>query len=1092
MDDIRFETLERLNAQIDVWIDQEEFDLIVASFKCLPTEKDTSFGNRLENAFSNDSCTFLLEKEWDELLNVTSPLLVEFRFPDKDWTLFVNDKDNRELEDKWAQFFWAKLIRARIQQKGSDCYFNRLDQLIVFLERNQPVIKRNFDQTNKLAVIYLLEMAASGLGADQESFADRARRVLKEHFKEKDCFHYFYNLLARYNIALGFQHEGRNRDAVREFNWIIKKLGDFWTKQGDVSQEKLANYVEKRCGLDFLYLPAVLGRASIEIKLQLAYHSLETFENFWKRFRVKDDYLSAKKELMSAEANRLMGDCKMSEKNLRKVAKLLIGKCQINSSPAGELPTKWIDRFEQINKVCRPKWANINGRLLDTYVALHLDKLKDKLEERSALKESLEQISKILSMYWEASKWQTTNRTGYLELVAAYLGWIAKEIKNIDPADANNVKSIAVELYKENKEYLIPEKQDDGDRKNQHTCPACTQLVIKLERLGSSHYQEFVKNMQEFYSKFKRDFDLDEDSINFRKRIFDVERDHREDSAYQKREMAMNHLGDGDEFVPPEWCIKCIGKEINPRRAFSGLLECVSKEGNNNQSKPEQALSLDSNHYEHLMDQWAKRFLNHLEIESVHLPRCKALHLIGLQRWNSTSPAIGRSLGGGYLIYHTNGKGQVDLGVAVDPGFDFVRNLFHLGFSLSDIDVVLLSHAHLDHIRDFESLVTLCLELNKRHPDKVKRRLHTIMTLGVYRRLPHIFASPGLREFVEPYILDIKKEIEPKFVEPYIDKLEYYDPYLKPNENNPKPKSNSDRKGFVFQENPDSKKGSNTNHVHFRFLAETSSKSENKDGLRLSITATRAYHEDFSEYSDSFGFKVNVSAGGCTGTTIGYTGDTSWSPDIIEQYKKCDALIVHIGSLIDRGKRFDDYEKNGKECWKLIKKNNHPYLFGLLRFLTEIAGSTFTEKVPLVLLSEFGEELRGRIRLDLYKRLSDHYNGKDALRKIPLLPLDVGLDIILSLDEPKNEPKDKNPNPPKGKIDCTRLGKLLKENGPPVLVNCVICEDFVIQQQVDFETYGHDEALYCVCKACRRSTPQNVLQDKLRDLYDVARPLQSY
>ena len=180
------------------------------------------------------------------------------------------------------------------------------------------------------------------------------------------------------------------------------------------------------------------------------------------------------------------------------------------------------------------------------------------------------------------------------------------------------------------------------------------------------------------------------------------------------------------------------------------------------------------------MDHWDKRFLNHLEIESVHFPRCKALHLLGLQRWNSTSPAIGRSLGGGYLIYHTHNKGQVDLGVAVDPGFDFVRNLFHLGFSLSDIDVVLLSHAHLDHIRDFESLVTLCLELNKRHPDKVKRRLHTIMTLGVYRRLSHIFDSTGLREFVEPYILDIEKEITPKFIEPYIDELEYYNAFLNP------------------------------------------------------------------------------------------------------------------------------------------------------------------------------------------------------------------------------------------------------------------------------------------------------------------------
>ena len=569
----------------------------------------------------------------------------------------------------------------------------------------------------------------------------------------------------------------------------------------------------------------------------------------------------------------------------------------------------------------------------------------------------------------------------------------------------------------------------------------------------------------------------------------------------------MDHLG-----VPPDWCKKCIGGETTPgMTSFSGLLNCADpcekssplraffsgllnvanfhEKKNDNHSEQGRALPLSSKHYEHLMDHWDKRFLNHLEIESVHFPRCKALHLLGLQRWNSTSPAIGRSLGGGYLIYHTNKKGQVDLGVAVDPGFDFVRNLFHLGFSLSDIDVVLLSHAHLDHIRDFESLVTLCLELNKRHPDKVKRRLHTIMTLGVYRRLSHIFDSTGLREFVEPYILDIEKEITPKFIEPYIDELEYYNAFLNPNENNPKPVVNPNSHKFVFEE----VQGSNPDRGRFRSLAEDH--SDSKSDLRLSITATRAYHNDFSEYADGFGFKVEISAAGSGADTctIGYTGDTSWSPDIIEQYKNCNALIIHIGSLIDREKDmpFDAYKENEEACWNLIKEKNHPYLFGLLQFLTEIARPEFTGKVPLVLLSEFGEELRGRIRLDLCMRLSDHYNGENSRRKIPLLPLDVGLDVILSIDEkPEGKSKDESLN--FHERTCTNLRVLLKKNDPPFLVKCVVCEEFVVLQQVDFETYGHDEALYCVCNACCRSTPQNVLQDKLRDLYEVARPIQSY
>lgn len=244
------------------------------------------------------------------------------------------------------------------------------------------------------------------------------------------------------------------------------------------------------------------------------------------------------------------------------------------------------------------------------------------------------------------------------------------------------------------------------------------------------------------------------------------------------------------------------------------------------------------------------------------------------------------------------------------------------------------------------------------------------------------------------------------------------------------------------------------------------SEFENKAELHLSVTATRAYHNDFSEYSDSFGFKIAISDNNRIIGTIGYTGDTSWSPDIIEQYKNCNALLIHIGSLIDHNKKsFEDY-KESKDCWNLVREKNHPYLFGLLQFLTEIAKSDPSVEAPLVLLSEFGEELRGRIRLDLLTRLSDHYSCEDTQKKIPLLPLDVGLDIIL-----KHKPEN---------------------NSPSFKVKCLICDIFVRHKQVDFETYGHDEALYCVCKTCRRSTPHNVLQDRLRDLYEVARPLQSF
>jgi len=106
----------------------------------------------------------------------------------------------------------------------------------------------------------------------------------------------------------------------------------------------------------------------------------------------------------------------------------------------------------------------------------------------------------------------------------------------------------------------------------------------------------------------------------------------------------------------------------------------------------------------------------------------------------------------------------------------------------------------------------------------------------------------------------------------------------------------------------------------------------------------------------------------------------------------------------------------------------------------------------LVLVGEFGEELRGGIRVDLIERLRLAY--KDALR---FLPVDVGIDVQLSQQK----------------------------------VWCIQCVRFVAIDDAEFERYGVDEALFCVCHTCRKATPLNVIQDRMRQLYDVGRDLRT-
>ena len=122
----------------------------------------------------------------------------------------------------------------------------------------------------------------------------------------------------------------------------------------------------------------------------------------------------------------------------------------------------------------------------------------------------------------------------------------------------------------------------------------------------------------------------------------------------------------------------------------------------------------------------------------------------------------------------------------------------------------------------------------------------------------------------------------------------------------------------------------------------------------------------------------------------------------------------------------------------------------------------------MVLMSEFGEELRGKIRLDFIERLKSTY------KKFDVLPVDIGLDVLLA--EGKSE-------------ECEHSRPISKEGIPKVW--CVRCKEFISVKQVAFEHYGHDEALFSVCETCRKATPLNVLQERLRALYEVGRRLET-
>jgi len=83
-----------------------------------------------------------------------------------------------------------------------------------------------------------------------------------------------------------------------------------------------------------------------------------------------------------------------------------------------------------------------------------------------------------------------------------------------------------------------------------------------------------------------------------------------------------------------------------------------------------------------------------------------------LRRWQSINPRIPKPevprLRGGGCFLLWQGKG-----IVIDPGYDFIQNFYDEGFSLSDIDAVIVTHSHPDHDDNLSTLTTLNKEWNE-------------------------------------------------------------------------------------------------------------------------------------------------------------------------------------------------------------------------------------------------------------------------------------------------------------------------------------------------------------------------------------------
>ncbi len=399
------------------------------------------------------------------------------------------------------------------------------------------------------------------------------------------------------------------------------------------------------------------------------------------------------------------------------------------------------------------------------------------------------------------------------------------------------------------------------------------------------------------------------------------------------------------------------------------------------------------------------------------IPVTPLTEFVSLKRWSSFSPNLAShgttTVGGGYLLRVWDEERNEYIGIAIDPGYNYLENLFDEGFALPDMHVIAVTHAHPDHVENLSNILTLLREREKRI--KKTSRVFLVLTEGVFHRFKTLIDNEM------DYIHDV---IVLSWDRPERDTVSIA--------------STNDREG---------------NRGLVTLTVSGSNDKRKPDNQLASIKAVRAIHSDGTEF-DSMGMVISVVEGKGKELKIGFTGDTRYSKSPgTDEFANCCVLVPHLGSVI-KSEAFkyshesDDpdekkYIENAKkELQPTLTEKNHLYLPGISMLMCDIREAAHPSSYPLIILSEFGEELRGGLRTDLADRLKKVF-------RMTVLPADVGLRVGV---------KDKS-------------------------VRCAICRQYVHAANVrPVAVSDEDEALLFVCDDCRLSRQHEfpVLLERLR------------
>lgn len=963
---IEFEEIEKISLLLDILVDCEEYDDFDATLIRVENVDITCIKNPTEEN---------INKKIECIRN---------KNPEK-----VNDYFEIILNSKYIRRILQQ-NKENVQRKGVDLLFQKLGEALIKTIPTRPIKQeetedkkeKNGVEINRVRIIFLNEISTVSQGHLAIGYAETALLELRElnedwlpqNNRDKPIRHP-YELYALFNKGLTLAHDHIDTEgAIRTFSEIIESFGKkdsaklrdaFKDEYGEKNADKFFSiffwliYVPTKYQLTEAYsdLNSSHDREQVIEKL------FHRFKNLSKKYQVSGDSNLTKKIEAYYKAKFIIQymfskiDSGIIYKRPKKMQDSLKNTCL---SAFDEYWGK-NERNESLNELLKKSLGIIkdkdfiNGHpviknRLISVEALYLLENAKSTEKADKRKEALTKVfnictEQIANEDHDSSDWSDFAVT-FLESTIFSLENDKEKVDWLERLDTDQNNTYQNIFQQIKKRAWIPRKRELVEK-----FMKCQEKILQQYETGKEENKKERNKYLKYQIELIEKILSDEGGRVFKKPWTNYEKEKLVKTL--KKTIDNGKLTDWVKTEEKHFSFESDDEKSEFKKVVKFLEDEITNNDYNlpqdNDLKPVAELiknKMNCDFYTRKLRLNTEKFYDHLIYQSCRPSLEDHYVLTVLRRWQSFTPALSSGSevgqkGGGYFVYKTNGKGEIKEGLVVDPGFNFLENFFGEGFSIRDINAILITHSHRDHSSDFMSIITLVHEMNK-CGERVftdgkwkKRKLVLFMTEGCHQT----------------------------FAEQLNGSEEEFCDIIRVNQN--------DKEVY----------GKNAFLNHFK------------------LTATKANHDDLTDY-DSVGYVICDKK---DNPLIGFTGDTQWYYSIEEKYEDCPVICMNIGGVIDIFKKpelklSDLCEKEDKEHINNIKtillRENHLYLPGFYLMAKELANK---KKPKLLIISELCEEMKGGLRTDLAKKiseaLSETLSGK--LNKTSVLPEDIGLTVIL-------------------------------------------------------------------------------------------------